>query len=291
VIARRLTRLGAGSVAASLLVAACAPEIPEAYVAAFATGERHFHSGRWKEAAAAWEDAATKAKRVKDRDEARFLEARSFERAAMWAEASATYERIERESPDGPRTGRAAFEIASLEIAHGDARKGWAMLDAAAQRHSKHGVARPAIHRLVMHAQDEGGEPAVMAFLDAHAAVFHGTEQEEVIAYERASSLERSGKLKEAHDGFLANAHAHPYPSGGLADDAYWHAAAIDEREGRYEEAIAHLRELLSFREPSGYWGSYERPRYAEAQLHIAEIPPGLESLPAPPGVSLAYRV
>ncbi len=190
----------------------------------------------------------------------------------MWAEARATYQRLAADSPSGPRTARAFFDLAELEIQHGDAARGWAQLDDAARRFPAHGLARPAIRRLVMHAQDEGGEAAVLAFLDAHEAVFHDTEQDEVIAYERALSLERMGNRKAAHDAFLASARRHPYPFGGLTDDAFWHAAVIDDEDGRAEEAIAHLRELLSSREPSGAWVSYERPRYSQAQLRIAEI-------------------
>ena len=257
---------------AGALLAGCAPERGEAYLASFAAAERAFHAGRWVEAAEAWDGAAGKALRVKDRDEARFLEARAFERAEKWPEARATYQRLAADSPDGPRTGRAVFELASLEIAHGDAARGWTMLDEAARRFPAHGLARPAIRRLVMHAQDTGGEAAVLAFLDAHEAAFRGTELDEVIGYERALSLERAGRRKEAHDAFLASARRHPYPFGGLTDDAFWHAAAIDDEDGRYDEAIAHLRELLASREPSGAWSSYERPRYSQAQLRIAEI-------------------
>jgi tetratricopeptide (TPR) repeat protein len=254
------------------VVSGCAPEIPEAYRASFAAGERAFHAGRWVEAAKAWDEAATRTQRVKDRDEARFLAGRAYERAGLWPDARTTYQRLAADSPKGLRTARAFFELATLEIDHGDAPKGWTMLDDAARRFPAHGVTRPAIHRLVMHAQDEGGEPAVLAFLDAHEAAFRGTDQDEVIAYERASSLERAGRTKEAHDTFLADARKHPYPSGGLTDDAYWHAAVIDEEDGRFEEAIAHLREMLSFREPGGLFASYERPRYSPAQLRIAEI-------------------
>jgi tetratricopeptide (TPR) repeat protein len=258
--------------ALALIAGGCAPERGEAYLAAFAAGERAFHAGRWVEAAAAWDGAAGKAHRVKDRDEARFLQARALERASLWPEARAAYQRLAADSPAGPRTGRAFFDLAAIEIAHGDEARGWTMLDEAARRFPAHGLARPAIHRLVLHAQDQGGEPAVLAFLDAHAAVFHGTEQDEVIAYERALSLERSGRRKEAHDAFLAQARSHPYPFGGLTDDAFFHAATIDDEDGRSEEAIAHLRELLESREPSGAWSSYERPRYSQAQLRIAEI-------------------
>ncbi len=250
----------------------CAPDLGDAYVAAFAAGERAFHAGRFVEAAAAWDGAAAKAKRVKDRDEARFLEARAFERAAQWPDARATYQRLAADSPDGPRTGRAIFELAALEIDHGDAAKGWTMLDDAARRFPGHGLAHPALHRLLLHAEDTGGEAAVLAFLDAHEPVFRGTEQDEVIGYERGRSLERAERRREAHDAFLASARRHPYPHGGLTDDALWHAAAIDDEDGRGGEAITHLRELLAPREPSGPWVSYERPRYSEAQLHIAEI-------------------
>ena len=259
------------SLALLALAAGCAPERGDAYLAAFATGERAFHSGRWDEAAAAWDGAAGKALRVKDRDEARFLEARAFERAERWAEARSTLQRLAADSATGPRTGRAFFDLALLEIAHGDADKGWKMLDDALCRFPAHGLARPAVRRLVQHAEDTGGEPAVMAFLDAHE-VLRGTELDEVLAYERALSLERAGRRKEAHDAFLASARRHPYPFGGLTDDAFWHAATLDDEDGRYDEAIAHLRELLSSREPSGAWSSYERPRYSQAQLRIAEI-------------------
>jgi tetratricopeptide (TPR) repeat protein len=269
---RDALRSAAAALALTALAVGCAPERGEAYDAAFAQGERAFHAGRWTEAAAAWDGAAGKARRVKDRDEARFMEARSYERAERWADARAAYQRLAADSPDGPRTGRAAFDLAALEIAHGDAERGYAMLDAAALRFPAHGVARPAILRLVRHAQDRGGEPAVLAFLDAHEAAFRATEQDEVIAYERALSLDRAGRRKEAHDTFLASARKHPYPSGGLTDDAYWHAAEIDVDEGRYDEAIAHLREMLSAREAAGAWASYERPRYSQAQLRIAEI-------------------
>src|SRR5262249_50719117 len=157
-------------------LAACAPELGDAYLSAFAAGERSFHAGRWVEAAATWDGAASKARRVKDRDEARFLSARAFERAERWDDARATYRKLIADAPDGPRTGRAAFGLAEIEIAPGDVEAGYHMLDKAALRYPKHGLARPAIRRLVQHAQDKGGEPAVLAFLDERATALRGTE-------------------------------------------------------------------------------------------------------------------
>lgn len=265
-------RARAAAVGALLLLAGCAIERGEAYVASFAAAERAFHAGRYLEAARSWSDAAGRARRLKDRDEARFLEARCYERAGLWAEARATYQKLVAESPDGPRTGRAVFDLAEIEIAHGDAARGFTMLDEATRRNPTHGLARPSVHRLLAHAEEEGGPAAALAWLDAHDAALRGTELDEVMSYERARALLRAGRKHEAHEAFLASARRHPYPFGGLTDDAFWHAAEIDEEAGNFAEAIAHLRELLASREPSGAWSSYERPRFSEAQLRIALI-------------------
>jgi tetratricopeptide (TPR) repeat protein len=271
---------GAGIVGLALLVAggACAPVYGDAFLASFAAGERALHAGRYVEAARAYDEAAGKALRVKDRDEARFLEARCLEKADRWQEARATYQRLAAESPTGPRAARAAFELADLEIAHGDVEKGYAQLGEAAARFPQTGVARPTIHRIVAHIAEVRGEPAARAWLAAHADAFRGTDEDQAIGYEIARSLEREGKKQEAHDALLASARAHPYPKGGLTDDALVHAAKIDEELGRWAEAVEHLRDLLATQEVShaiaGKYdmASYERPRFPEAALRIAEI-------------------
>ena len=257
---------------------ACAPVYGDAFLASFAAGERALHAGRYVEAARAYDDAAAKALRVKDRDEARFLAARCQEKAGRWEEARATYQRLAAESPTGPRAARAAFELADLEIAHGDVEKGYAMLGDAAARFPQTGVARPTIGRIVAHVAEVRGEPAARAWLAANAAAFRGTDEDQAIGYEIARSLDREGKKQEAHDALLASARAHPYPKGGLTDDALFHAAEIDGELGRWAEAVEHLRGLLDTQEVShGIAGkydmaSYERPRFPEAALRVAEI-------------------
>src|SRR5262249_46481869 len=80
------------------------------------------------------------------------------------------------------------------------------------------------------------------------------------------------GKLAEARDTFLAVARSHPYPFGTLTDDALWHASVVAEELGDNQGAIAHLRAMLASREASDLVGSYERPRYADAQMRIAGL-------------------
>jgi tetratricopeptide (TPR) repeat protein len=276
----RSLRCMAGIVGLAMLVAgaACAPVYGDAYLASFASGERALHAGRYLEAAAAYDDAAGKALRVKDRDEARFLQARCFDKAGRWSDARATYERLARESPTGPRTPRAGFEIANVEIDHGDVEKGFTMLADTAIRFPQNGVARPTIRRVVTHIAEVSGEPAARAWLAAHEAAFKGTYEEQTIGYESALSLDREGKKQEAHDALMASARAHPYPKGGLTDDALVRASKIDEELGNWAEAAKHLEDLLATHEVShGFAGkydmaSYERPRFPEAGLHLAEI-------------------
>ena len=264
---------------ASLVAGAgCAPVYGDAYLTSFAAAGRALHAGRYVEAAGAYDAAAAKALRVKDRDEALFLEARSFDKAGRWEAARATYERLARESPTGPRTPRARFELASMEIDHGDVEHGYAMLTEAAMRFPDNGVARPTVRRIVAHIAETLGEPAARTWLSSHEAAFRGTSEEQTIGYEIALSLDREGKKQEAHDALMASARAHPYPRGGLTDDALVRASKIDEELGRWAEAAKHLEDLLATHEVShGFAGkydiaSYERPRFPEAGLHLAEI-------------------
>lgn len=250
--------------------AGCAPTYGDAYLEAFAAGERALLAGRHDEAARAFSSAALKARRVKDRDEARFLEGRSLERIGKYSEARQAYEKLL--AHPGPRTARAEFEIAELDIDHGDAERGWARLYEAARRHPEHGLARRAIQILAARAADDRGEEARLAWLHEREADLRGTDLAQVFAYEIALSLERLERDGPAHDAFLAVAARYPYPFGVFTDDALWHAALLDEKADRPGEAIEHLKLLISSREVSTGMGSYERPRYSAAQLKIAEI-------------------
>lgn len=263
---------GAALTLALLLVGCGGIERGEAFERAFAAGERAAHAGRHDEAAAAFDKAAGEAKRVKDCDEALFLEARSQERAGHVDAARATLVRLEKASPTGPRTVRAAFDSADLEIDHGSEEQGYKMLEAAARAHPEHGLARPSINRIARHAEEKGGPGAALAWLRSVAPAFRGTEQDQVVAYDIAGELDCAGDVAAAHDAYLETARAHPYPFGGLTDDALFHAAEIDDARGRFDEAIQHLRALIAPREKSDTVGSYERPRFSEAQLKIAEI-------------------
>ena len=250
----------------------CTPAWGEAYLHAVATGTRAYHAGRYLEAAQAYHDAAAKALRAKDRDEARFLEARMLERAGRHGDAIAVYEAIAQSSPTGQRTERVRFLAAESKIDHGNATTGWKALEAAIEAMPGSGNARAALDRLLSRVAAEGGDEAVVAWLAAHQKRFAPTELDQTVTYERAGALDRLGRLDEARDAYLAAARAHPYPHGSLTDDCYWRAADAEVRQGRYAQAIALLNEMLAPLETSGNPGSYERPRFPAAQQRIAEI-------------------
>lgn len=264
-------KLGAPIVLACAL-SACGPSLGAAYETAFAAGQRASHAGRYEEAAREYGRAAKHATRVKDRDEALFLVARMHEKRGAYAEARAAYEHVNKTSPDGPRAARAAYDMALVEIEHGDAERGYAMLLDATYKYPKHGSARRSLHRLIEHQQDLGGDDAVLQWLDGPGRTLRGSDLDQQLDYERALALERMGRTAEARDLFVKTAKDHPYPFGGLTDDALWQASLAEEKLGRYEAAIGHLRTLLASREASRMTGSYERPRYSPAQMRIAEL-------------------
>lgn len=254
-------------------VAGCStPNWGDAYLHALAAGTRAYHAGRFLEAARAYHDAAGKALRVRDRDEALFQEARMFERTEQWQEALAAYRALAANSPTGERTERVRFVVAETEIDHGNASAGWTQLETTLLAHPNSGNAHAALARILSRVAEQGGDAAVVAWLAAHEKGLARTDLAQTVTYERANALERLGRLDEARDTYLSAARAHPYPHGTLTDDAFWRAADIEDRQGRYAQAIALLEEMLAPRETSGEPGSYERPRFPASRQRIAEL-------------------
>ncbi len=264
-------KVGAPIILATLL-SACAPNLGEAYQRSFAAGQRAFHAGRFEEAARAFETAAQEATRVKDRDEALFEVARMHEKRGAYAEARDAYERVTKTSPTGPRAARAAYDMALVEVDHGDAERGYKLLLDATYKYPRHGSARRALHRLIEHQGDLGGDEGIVRWIDGPGKTLRGSDLDQQLDYEKAFALDRLGKTAEARDLWVKTAKEHPYPFGGLTDDALWQASLAEEKLGRYEAAIAQLRTLLADREASRMTGSYERPRYSPAQMRIAEL-------------------
>jgi tetratricopeptide (TPR) repeat protein len=254
------------------LVLGCTPDPGEAYAKAFAEGQRAMVSGRYDEAGAAFARAAAEAQRLKDRDEALFLIARAREDARDYAGAKKAYADVIATSPDGPRTARAAYALAYLEIEHGDAEAGYSALEETLFARPNHGSADRALQELADRAEERGGAPARVAFLTQAEPRFRGTELHEQAGYRLGLALYAVGQKEEAKARLVLTAEAHPHPYGGLTDDAYWHAARIAHELGRPKEALSLLERLLAPQERSTMNGSYIRRRFPPALLRMAVI-------------------
>ncbi len=254
------------------LLAACTPERGAAYTRSLELAEDEIMRGRYADAAARYDEAARSARIPRDGEHARFLAALMLEQAGDNRGAAAAYDAIANATPTREDAEGAAYRVADLRIRTGDAASGWRDLEAALRRFPGSGVARPALRRLVRHADEERGDAGGLAYLRGLEATLGGTECGEELAYGVAVHLARLGQTETARDAYVRVAERWPYPGGLLFDDALYHASELDEQLGRYDEAIADLRKMLAARESAFMVGSYERPRYDAAQLRIAEL-------------------
>lgn len=264
--------LRAACALALALVSGCAPDPGEAYAKAFAEGQRAMAAGRYDEAGSAFARAAGEAHRLKDRDEALFQIGRAREDARDYAGAKKAYADVVATSPDGPRTVRAEYALAYLEIEHGDPEAGYAALQKALFAHPDHGSADRALLELADRAEERGGAAGRVAFLADAEARFRGTELHEQAGYRLGLALEAVGRKEDARERLILTAEAHPHPYGGLTDDAYWHAARLARELGRPKEALSLLERLLAPQERSTMNGSYIRRRFPPALLQMAVI-------------------
>ena len=251
-------------------VTACAPNRGAAYEKALAEARRANNAGRFDAAADRFDEAARTAKVPRDAVYARYEAALARARTGDVARASKELRALADAKPPNTYSAQAAFKAAEL-AGKSDPAAGYAELEAVALRFPESGIAKSALGRLLRH-DDESGPARTLAHLDALAPKVAKTALEEDVTYERAKRIAELGRDEEARNAFVAVADRWPYPSGNYFDDALYRASEIEEKLGRYKEAIAHLERMLSFREKSVTLGSYERPRYVPAMLRIAKL-------------------
>ncbi len=255
----------------AVLVAGCgrAPATP--YQVAFAQGERAETAGRFADAASGYDAASKVAPNERERAHADFASAEMSIRAGDRATGAAKLRKIATASPPGEHTAEAAYRIANLEISENDA-QGWLELEHAMAKFPNDGLAHRSLQRLSAHVEEGSGKGAAIAWLEKIAPSFADTELDQAVAYETAKRVEANGDLTGARARYLAIADKWPYPHGAFWDDSLYAMAVIDERAGKYDEAIADLNRMLADRETASMIGSYERPKYEPAAWKIAVI-------------------
>lgn len=254
----------------SLLMLSCAPHLPPAYVQARDGAEAAYTNGDFAGAGERWLSAAQSADTARDRNDARYRAAASFERGGDFARAKEIYTELANGKSD--RAARASFALADLKLRAGDAAGGNAALEAAARKYPDSGVANLALRRYFAALAEQGGDQAVLGYIDrVEPALDQGSLAEQLL-YERARRLEALGKTAAARDAYVLVANRFPYPHGAYWDDALFHGADCELRLAAPARAVALLERMLAAREASHLSGSYERPRFAEAAYRVAEL-------------------
>jgi tetratricopeptide (TPR) repeat protein len=254
-------------------ILSCAtPDRGQGYPRALAEGERAESAGRYAEAAERFDEAARDARIPRDRDYARHLAGLMREHAGDRAGARADFEALADGGKGSDEAALAAYEAARMEIEHGDEAAGWRDVEAMVLEFPNDGVARAALHRLLLHEDTARGDAATLELLRRLSPLLEKTERAEEVAYETALRLDRLGRAEEARNAFVAISVRWAYPHGPLFDDSLHRASVLDEQLGRYDEAIQDLERMLAVRESSWFSGSYERPRFDAAQMRIADL-------------------
>ncbi|MBI2392954.1 MAG: tetratricopeptide repeat protein [Deltaproteobacteria bacterium] len=265
----------------AIALASCGPPGGAKFIRAYAAGDRAYSSGRYLEAAEAYEEAAKTASRDRDHDEALYSAGVARERAGDLAGALKHFDALAAENPPGERAVRAAFRAAHIRIEQGDEKRGFADLEKIILRAPEHGVTRRALQAVVGKIEETDGKAAAIAWEEKLYPAVAKTRLGEELCYDLAHRREAAGEERAALAGFLSCADQYPYPKGALWDDSLWHASRLHEKLGDPKAAIAALERMLAAREPSYMSGSYNRPRMAAAQFRIAVLQRDLLKDPA----------
>ncbi len=254
----------------ALLLVACAPNLPPAYVHARDAAEGAYSAGHFSEAARHWLEAAQSADTARDRGDARYRAATAYQRAGDLAHARELYAQLAAGTSD--RAPRAAFALADLQLQAGDTAGGNAALEAAARKYPSSGVANLALRRYFAALAEQGGDRAVVDYVTRVEPELDRSELAEQLLYERAQRLDALGETARARAEYVRVADRFPYPHGAYWDDALFHASECELRLGNPAGAVALLERMLVARETSRLSGSYERSRFADAAYRVAEL-------------------
>lgn len=265
-------RRAVGLLLAGFLLGACGSPPAPAYVRENELAQSARVRGQHLQAAQHYERAAAAADKPRDAEEARYRAADSYARAGDSARAEALYRELAAAGPNVERRARAEFALADLWSASGRVEQAEAQRATAIRRYPSSGVASSALSQHLSYLREQGGSERVLAYLESESAAIGSTELGETLAYRRARELGELGRLAAARDAYLACASRFPYPVGAYWDDALFRAAEAELSLGAPARALEHLERMLAQQEGATITGSYQRGRYAEAQLKIAEI-------------------
>ncbi|MCC6875478.1 MAG: tetratricopeptide repeat protein [Sandaracinaceae bacterium] len=254
----------------AILVASCVPTLSaprgEAHLSALRDARRHFHHGRFDEAAASFALAASAAERRVDRDEALYAQARSLLRLDRRREALAILDEVAARRPVSRRTARALFDSALVRLELGEAERADSDLERVVRHYPDDGPASRALWYLLRARENQSPQERLRFLSRLYDEVGQHDVGDDLLDAEADLFLEigdRAGAVAALER--LVREHA--YPHGQRWDDALVRLADLAQEDGDHERAIALLTRLL---EP-----------------HQRELPPGTTTLPTMPAARL----
>jgi len=254
---------------ASTLTGCGAPARGPEYDRLLAAARRHHHDGRFNEAARAYEQAARVAWVPRDSEFARYESALADARAGNVAQAAAALRSIADATPAGAYSAHATLKLADLLAASSET-ESTELLERLVVRFSDSGSAQSALTRLLQRDRESRGPHAALDRLETLWPNVQRRAIAQHVAYQRAKLLEELGRQAEAREAYLAVVDRWFDDHGSLSDDALYRTAEIDIANKHFDSALALLTRLASQRESAWFIGSYDRPRYVQAEMRIA---------------------
>lgn len=269
-LARLVTALG-------LVVSGCVASV-HGYRAGLAEGDRAYRSGRFRQAAQAYESAALSTGAARDQDDARYRAAMACRRIGDRECARRLLSSVAARGGAWDHGPRARLELAALGLESASLEEVVAAHRALAtlvEDAPDTGPARGAL-RVRLRALDapDPTRAASVAWLEALARdprIRRSLLLESVLA-ERAIRIEAAGGAAAAEAAWTELIHAVPYPHNSHWDDGHLALARLQRAGGRPREALETLSRMLSVRESSWGNGSYAAPRFDDGAMLQAEI-------------------
>jgi TolA-binding protein len=247
-----------------ILLIGCGHAAPQAGDLHLAAAKRAESAGRLDAAADAYMQMAAATEPGRNRDYAQYTAATLYLRVGKFEQALRGLTALANIEPPSEYTPQARFLLGKHALQSGAQAQAFVHFDQLMRDFPSHGVAQSAVRLRV-----EANEAEAQAWLARSAVTYRGTALEQPLRYRHAKRQMETAPA-DAEREFIALADAFPYPHGVHFDDALFYAAELAEARGNAAVAIERLERMLKERETSSVMGTYVRPKYIPALIHIA---------------------
>ncbi len=245
-----------------------------------ASAARDMRHSRYAEAIPLFQEAAALARRRSEYDEALYREAKAWKYAGDYGRAVQVLDHMVSLEPTGRRTAKALYEASVIrQNQMGLDQQADEGFDRVIREFPESSGAPSSLQRRLERFEEQGEVQQVFDWIDATYAEVGSSRVGDNLLWAKAELILEHVDDRDAAKAVLQQlVREHPYPQGGLWDDALTRLAELDVEDGEPERAIEYLRILANQAETThliilpNNAGSYTLPSMAAAQLEIARI-------------------